>query len=47
MGRVVDAGRLFFYLQDIVDHPEFRGKSIGRTLIKLPMDQIYSTRPKA
>nr|WP_299382612.1 GNAT family N-acetyltransferase [Allomuricauda sp.] len=33
MGRVVGDGALYFYVQDVVVHPDFQGKGIGRAVM--------------
>ena len=33
-GRVIGDGGLYFYLQDIIVHPEFQGKGLGKRLME-------------
>lgn len=34
MGRVVGDGALFFYIQDLVVHPDFQHQGVGKALMK-------------
>ncbi|NVJ97966.1 MAG: GNAT family N-acetyltransferase [Alphaproteobacteria bacterium] len=45
-GRAVGDGVLYFYLQDIIVHPDWRGKSIGKTIVNALMDEIRKVAPK-
>ncbi|MBI4775567.1 MAG: GNAT family N-acetyltransferase [Deltaproteobacteria bacterium] len=39
-GRVVGDGGLYFYIQDVMVHPELQGKGLGRSLMKELMNYI-------
>ena len=39
-GRVVGDDAAFFYLQDVVIHPAFQGKGLGKRLVTALMDYI-------
>jgi len=39
-GRVVGDGAAFFYLQDVVIHPAFQGKGLGKRLVTALMNYI-------
>lgn len=39
-GRVIGDGGLYFYIQDLIVHPEFQNKGIGRSLMKELADHI-------
>ena len=39
-GRVIGDGGLYFYIQDLVVHPEFQNKGFGKSLMKELMDYI-------
>jgi len=39
-GRIVGDGGLYYYIQDVMVHPEFQGKGLGRSLMKALMDYI-------
>jgi ribosomal protein S18 acetylase RimI-like enzyme len=41
LGRIVGDGGLYFYIQDLIVHPEFQAKSLGKILMKELM--IYIT----
>ena len=38
MGRIIGDGALIWYIQDVVVIPEYRGKGIGSSIIKLLID---------
>ena len=40
-GRVIGDGGLYFYIQDLIVHPEFQNKGFGRSLMKELM--VYIT----
>lgn len=39
-GRVVGDGGLYFYIQDLIIHPEFQNKGFGKSLMKVLMSYI-------
>jgi ribosomal protein S18 acetylase RimI-like enzyme len=39
-GRIVGDGGLYFYIQDLMVHPEFQNKGLGKTLMKELMNYI-------
>ena len=39
-GRIVGDGGLYFYIQDLMIHPEFQNKGLGNSLMKELMDYI-------
>lgn len=39
-GRVIGDGGLYFYIQDLIIHPEFQNKGFGTSLMKELMDFI-------
>ena len=34
MGRIVGDGAIYYYIQDIVVHPEYQGQGIGKKIMK-------------
>ena len=47
-GRVVGDGGLYFYVQDVIVLPEYRGRGIGRSIMSAIMGHIEShARPGA
>ena len=40
MGRVVGDGYLYFYIQDVVVHPEYQGHGLGALLMKKIEDYL-------
>ena len=41
-GRIIGDGGLYFYIQDLIIHPEFQNKGFGKSLMKELMDYITS-----
>ena len=41
MGRVVGDGAVICYLQDIIVDPEYHGRKIGDTIVKMLLNYIY------
>jgi len=39
-GRIIGDGGLYFYIQDLIVHPEFQNKGLGKSLMKELMDYI-------
>ena len=46
MGRVVGDGVLYFYLQDIIVLPEWRGQGIGRLIIEALLTEAKKIAPE-
>ena len=42
MGRVVGDGSVYFYIQDVIVHPDYRGQGIGRDIVIHLLEQIRS-----
>ncbi|MDY4949031.1 MAG: GNAT family N-acetyltransferase [Clostridium cadaveris] len=40
IGRVVGDGRIVFFLKDIVVHPDYRGKQVGKLVVNNLLDYI-------
>ena len=40
LGRIVGDGGLYFYIQDLIVHPEFQAKGLGKILMKELMSYI-------
>jgi ribosomal protein S18 acetylase RimI-like enzyme len=41
-GRIVGDGGLYFYIQDLIVHPDVQSKGVGNALMKELMDYIYT-----
>jgi len=39
-GRVIGDGGLYFYIQDLIIHPDFQNKGFGKSLMRELMDYI-------
>lgn len=44
-GRVVGDGVLYFYLQDVIVRPEFRGQGVGRLIVEALLDEVLRKAP--
>lgn len=44
-GRVIGDGGIYFYVQDIIVHPEHQGKGLGRQIMKTIMSYISRKVP--
>ncbi|MGR3779586.1 GNAT family N-acetyltransferase [Bacillus paramycoides] len=45
MGRIVGDGAIYFYIQDIVVHPDYQGKGIGKEIMKVLMKYLEENAP--
>ncbi len=45
MGRIVGDGALYFYIQDIIVHPDYQGYGIGKEIMNALMDYIEEHAP--
>ncbi|MDO5613856.1 MAG: GNAT family N-acetyltransferase [Paracoccus sp. (in: a-proteobacteria)] len=45
-GRVVGDGALFFYLQDVLIHPDHQGEGLGEQIVTALMDEIAKIAPE-
>lgn len=45
MGRVVGVGAVYFYIQDIVVHPEHQAKGIGENIMSALMTYLQENAP--
>ena len=41
-GRIIGDGGLYFYIQDLIIHPEFQTKGVGKSLMKELMGYIMA-----
>jgi GNAT superfamily N-acetyltransferase len=41
-GRVVGDGSIYFYVQDIIVHPDHQGKGVGKSIMDAIMNYIHS-----
>ena len=46
MGRVVGDGVLYFYLQDIIVHHDWRGQGVGRLIVEALLGEVKRIAPK-
>ncbi len=44
-GRVVGDGVLYFYMQDIIVHPDFRGRGVGRLIVEALLAEVLKQAP--
>lgn len=42
MGRVVGDGAFYFYIQDVVVHPDHQGRGLGRAVVQSLRDQVLA-----
>jgi ribosomal protein S18 acetylase RimI-like enzyme len=42
VGRIIGDGGLYFYIQDLIVHPDFQNKGLGKSLMKKLMDYIMA-----
>lgn len=42
-GRIIGDGGLYFYIQDLIVHPDFQGKGIGKVMMQELMTYIKSS----
>lgn len=45
MGRIVGDGAIYFYIQDIVVHPDFQKSGIGKEIMALLVEYLKSNAP--
>ncbi|MDO5706849.1 MAG: GNAT family N-acetyltransferase [Paracoccus sp. (in: a-proteobacteria)] len=45
-GRVVGDGALFFYLQDVLVHPDHQGENLGEAIVTALMEEIAKIAPE-
>lgn len=45
MGRVVGDGAFYFYIQDVVVHPEHQGRGLGRAIVEALVGQVRQLAP--
>ncbi|TMU87256.1 GNAT family N-acetyltransferase [Bacillus sp. BHET2] len=46
MGRIVGDGAIYFYIQDIVVHPEYQGRGIGKDIMSALMEYLEENAPE-
>lgn len=45
MGRIVGDGAIYYYIQDIVVHPSFQGKGIGKEIMRVLTKYLQENAP--
>ncbi|MEK4905927.1 GNAT family N-acetyltransferase [Niallia sp. FSL R7-0648] len=45
MGRIVGDGAIYFYIQDIVVHPDYQKNGIGKEIMALLVEYLKSNAP--
>jgi ribosomal protein S18 acetylase RimI-like enzyme len=45
MGRIVGDGSIYFYIQDIVVHPEYQGQGIGKEIMNVLIEYLKENAP--
>lgn len=45
MGRIVGDGAIYYYIQDIVVHPEYQGKGIGKEIMNVLVEYLKENAP--
>jgi GNAT superfamily N-acetyltransferase len=45
MGRVVGDGAFYFYIQDVVVHPDHQARGLGRSVVERLVDRIREVAP--
>lgn len=46
MGRIVGDGAIYFYIQDIVVHPDYQKRGIGNEIMKLLVGYLNTNAPE-
>nr|WP_269448579.1 GNAT family N-acetyltransferase [Metabacillus kandeliae] len=45
MGRIIGDGAIYFYIQDIVVHPDYQGKGIGKEIMQALLQYLKDHAP--
>lgn len=45
MGRIVGDGAIYFYIQDIVVHPDYQNNGIGKEIMNLLVEYLNTSAP--
>ncbi|WP_066392642.1 GNAT family N-acetyltransferase [Neobacillus mesonae] len=45
MGRIVGDGAIYFYIQDIIVHPDYQKNGIGKEIMNLLVDYLNTNAP--
>lgn len=45
MGRIIGDGAIYFYIQDVVVHPDYQGKRIGKKILMTLIDYLEENAP--
>lgn len=45
MGRIIGDGAIYFYVQDIIIHPNYQGQGLGQRLVQALVDWLQDNAP--
>lgn len=45
MGRIIGDGAIYFYIQDVVVHPDYQGQGLGRKILSTLVEYLEQNAP--